>query len=84
MWHEYKHYTKNAKYRRDDINSCIRCPKFHNVLKEADVVPVHKKELKLFTENNRPISIPPNIPKVYERCLSDQMSEFFDNFFLNY
>ena len=73
-----------AKYTRDDINASIRSSKFHNELKEADIVPVHKKKSKLSKENYRPISILPNISKVYERCLYDQMSEFFDNIFSKY
>ena len=28
----------------DDINASIHSSKFHNELKEADVVPVHKKK----------------------------------------
>ena len=43
----------------------------HNELKEADIVPVHKKKSKLPKENYRPISILPNISKVYERYLYD-------------
>ena len=45
IWH--KHSFKNAayfaKYICDDINTLIRSSKFHNELKEADIVPVHKK-----------------------------------------
>ena len=34
-----------ANYTCDDINASIRCSKFHNELKEADiVVPAHKKK----------------------------------------
>ena len=73
-----------AKYTCNDINIFIRSSKFHNELKEADVAPVHKKKSKLSKENYRPISILPNISKVYERYLHDQMSEFFDNIFSNY
>ena len=65
----------------DDINTSIRSSKFHNELKEADIVPVNKRKSKLSKENCRPISILPNISKVFERCLHDQMSEFFDNIF---
>ena len=73
-----------AKYSCDDINPSIRSSKFHNELKEADVVPVHKKKSKLSKENYRPISILPNISKVYERCLYDQMSNFFEDVFSKY
>ena len=73
-----------AKYTCHDINASIRSSKFHNGLKNADIVPVHKKKSKLSKVNYRPISILPNITKVYERCLYDQMSEFFDNIFSKY
>ena len=36
-----------AKYICDDINTLIRSSKFHNELKEADIVPVYKK-VKIF------------------------------------
>ena len=72
------------KYSCDDINASIRSSKFHNELKEADIVPVHKKKSKLSKENYRPISILPNISKVYERCLYDQMSNFFEDIFSKY
>ena len=73
-----------AKYSCDDINASILSSKFHNELKEADIVPVHKKKSKLSKENYRPISILPNISKVYERCLYDQMSNFFKDIFSKY
>ena len=73
-----------AKYICNDINASIRSSNFHNELKEADIVPVHKKKSKLSKENYRPISILPNMSKVYERCLYGQTSEFFDNIFSKY
>ena len=54
-----------AKYICNDINALIRSLKFHNKLKEAYTVPMHKKKSKFFKENCRPISILPNISKVY-------------------
>ena len=39
---------------------------------------------KLSKENYIPISILPNISKVYERWLHDEMSEVFDNIFSKY
>ena len=73
-----------AKYTCDDINASIRSSKFHKELKKADIAPVHKKKSELSKVNYRPISILPNISKVYERYLYDQMSEFFDNIFSKY
>ena len=36
-----------AKHMCDDFNAAICSSIFHNELKEADIVPVHKKESKL-------------------------------------
>ena len=68
----------------NDINASIRSSNVHNELKETYIVPVHKKKSKLSKENYRLISILPNISKVYERCLHDQMLEYFDNIFSKY
>ena len=73
-----------AKYICDDINTSIRSSKFQNELKEADIVAVHKKKSKLPKENCRPVSILPNISKAYERCLYDQISDFFEDVFSKY
>ena len=73
-----------AKYMGDDINASIRSSKFHNEFKKAHIVPVHKKKSKLSEENYRLISILPHISKVYERCLYDQMLDFFHYIFSNY
>ena len=81
-------FLKNAafssKYICDGINALIGSSNFYNELKEVDIVPVHKKESKFSKENYRPTSILPNISKVYERCLYDQISFFFEDVFLKY
>ena len=59
-----------------DINAPIHSSKFHNALKEADIVLGDKKERKISRENYRSISTLPNVSNVYERCLYDQMSDF--------
>ena len=73
-----------AEYVCNDINASILNAKFHNELKEADIIPAHKKKSKLSKENYRPNSILPNISKVYERCLYDQISDYFQNIFSKY
>ena len=72
-----------AKYSCNDISVSVRSSRFHYELKEANIVPVHKK-VKIIYRSYRPISILPNIFKVYERCLYDPMSEFFENIFSKY
>ena len=54
----------------------IRSSKFHNELKEADIVPAYQKKLKQSKESYR--------PKVSEKCLYDQMSNYFEDIFLKY
>ena len=73
-----------AKYICDDINTSTRSSKLHDELKEADIVPVHEKKSKFSKESYRPRSIHPNISKVYERCLYDQISKFFEDIFSKY
>ena len=73
-----------AVHVKKDINASISALKFPNDLKEADIIPVYKKKFKLSQENYRPISILPNISKVYERCLYDQISKYFETRFSNF
>ena len=47
-------------------------------MKYADVRPAFKKDDKTDKENDRPISILPNLSKVYERLMHNQMYPFFD------
>ena len=73
-----------AEYFRENINNCIECSNFPNLLKSADVIPVHKKKSKSSKDNFRPVSILPNISKIYERSLYEQMESYFNNILSNY
>ena len=57
--------------------SVVSC-KFPSVLKLADVKPVHKKASRLEKTNYRPVSLLPNISKIFERCMHRQISEYFE------
>ena len=39
--------------------------------------PVFKKDSRTDKKNYRPISILPNVSKIYERCLNKQLEEYF-------
>jgi hypothetical protein len=54
------------------VNNTIKTSIFPTRLKEAQVVPLHKKNDPLDKKNYRPVSILPTISKVYEMVLSDQ------------
>ena len=56
-----------------DINTSTPTSKFPSDLNITDVILVSK----LSKENYSPISFLPNIYKVYERCLYDQISKYF-------
>ena len=59
------------------IDVCV----FPTSLKLANITPVYKKVLKNSKENYRPVSIMPNISKIYERCLFKPISNYFENIF---
>ena len=47
-------------------------------MKLANVTPVHKKGNRSEKDNYRPVSILPNLSKVFERCVYNQIAKFFD------
>ena len=73
-----------ARYFHKNINFCIDNSIFPSDLKVADVTPAFKKKSNTSKDNYRPISILPNISKIYERCLYNQMQTYFDNILSKY
>ena len=59
------------------FNESVISGKFLSVLKLTYVKPVHKKKSSLEKTNYRPVSLLPNISKVFERCMHKQISEYF-------
>ena len=78
--------TKIVKLNADIFGNFISkifnyCPKKGEVpcvLKYADVIPVHKKEIKSDKVNYRPVSILPNLSKIYEKLKYQQLYEHFN------
>ena len=64
-----------------NFNNALSSCSFPTSLKYADVRRAFKKDDKTDKENYRPISILPNLSKVYERLMYDQMYHFFDQIF---
>ena len=85
-------HTNNLKQNSDffefhvqkDINASISTSKFPDDLKEADVTPLYKKKSKLSKENYRPISVLPNISKVYEGACMTKCQNILKLDFLNF
>ena len=46
-------------------------------MKYVVVKPIFKKDFRTDKENYRPISIPPRVPKIYERCINKQLESYF-------
>ena len=61
------------------FNKALENGKFPNCLKLANITPVFKKDSRTSKNNYRPVSILPVFSKIFERLLSRQLSEFFDN-----
>ena len=58
--------------------------KFPENLKLADITPAYKKGKKDIKGNYRPVSILPNLSKIFEKQIFKQMSQFFENILSKY
>ena len=67
-----------ARYFQKNINFYIENLTFLFDLKVADATPTFKKKTKTSKDNYRAISNLPNLSKIYERCLYNQMHTYFD------
>ena len=65
-----------AEFLSKNFNSCLETGSFSEDLKCAEVVPIYK--------NYRPISLLSNISKVYERCMQEQLDEYFSDLLSKY
>ena len=61
-----------------NYNNCVSRSIFPNFLKNAIIIPVHKKGAKSLKDNYRPVSILSNLSKIYERLLFKQIQEYFE------
>ena len=66
------------------LNEAIQSENFPSCLKWAEVTPIFKNGLRSQVDNYRPISIRPNVSKLFERPIFEQMSLFFDQIFSIY
>ena len=73
-----------AEFIFQNLNYGIEFSVFPANIKNANITPVHKKDSRNIESNYRPVSILSNILKIYERCLYNQISDFFEEKFSNY
>ena len=58
--------------------------KYPQILKLADVTPIHKKEETTQLKNYRPVSLIPIVSKLFERDMYNQILSYIDNFLSPY
>ena len=57
---------------------------FPSILRNATITPVFKKGDRNSKDNYRPVSMLPNVSKMFERCIFCQLSNFMDQFLSKY
>ena len=60
------------------FNRSLETNVFPPSMKLANVTPIHKKGNRSEKDNNRLVSILPNLAKVFERCTNNQIAQYFD------
>ena len=65
-----------SKPLSDIINLSFNQGVFPNLLKIANVTPIHKKGDKFDCNNYIPISLSSNISKIYEKCMHTRLTIF--------
>ena len=56
-----------------NFNKALSCSEYPASLKYADITPIFQKDDKTDKTNYRPTSILPNLSKIYERFMQNQM-----------
>ena len=64
--------------------SVVNSSKFPSTLTLADIIPVFKKGDKEYKNNYRPVSILPNMSKIFERIIFRQISNYMESFLSKY
>ena len=67
-------------FLHSSFNNSIYQSEFPSILKLANVIHVFKKGDRNPKENYRPVSILPNISKIFERCTFRQISSSMDSY----
>ena len=75
---------KQKQFIFENVNNMIDKDVYPKQLKWADVKPAHEKASRTDKENYIPISILPNISKIYKRCLFKQLTNHFEDYFSKY
>lgn len=69
---------------KDLINFTINTNTFPDKIKLGQIAPIFKKNDPMVKSNYRPVSILPVPSKIYEKVLSEQLSNYFESIFDDY
>ena len=61
-----------------EINRSLGTRALPPSMKLGNITPVHKKGNRSVKDNYRPVNILSNLPKVFERCIYNQIAPFFN------
>ena len=64
-----------------NFNDSLFSKVFPNNLIKADITPVFEKDETFLRNNYRPFSILLSVSKIYERCVCDQINDYFQPLF---
>ena len=70
-----------ADFLHQNFNDAIATSVFLQNLKNANTTPVFKKGDRNSETNYRPVSILPNVSKIYERCLYKKCQSFLVKYY---
>ena len=73
-----------AYFISHNFNNALSCSEYAASLKYADTTLVFKKDDKTDKTNYRPISILPNLSKIYERFMQNRMYPYLNQIFSKY
>ena len=73
-----------ANFLYFNYNKAVSDCEFPTSFKNANVLPIYKKDSWLEEKNYIPISILPNLSKIYERIMHSQISADFDKILSKY
>ena len=73
-----------VNYLQESFNNCLKNGTFPKDFYRAMVYPIHKKDCETEKSNYRPISILPNLSKIREQLMYDQLYTYSSNFFPQY
>ena len=60
-----------------EFNRFLEASVFPPTMELANATPIHKKGNHSEKDNYQPVSISPNLSKVFERCIYNQIAHFF-------